>query len=105
MIGMPYYDEPLLSGSSAVLFKPGTYFPPRQKIPEAVLKNVRVHDSIGYAALPRELRGKRNLAPKEPVTKDEGRFRSNQNRRGKERAAEVSSPRGRTPKRYYANDS
>ncbi|KAG8892779.1 poly(A)-specific ribonuclease, partial [Tulasnella sp. 408] len=50
---------------------------------------MRVHDSIGYAPLPRELRGKRNLAPKEPVLKDEGRFRSNQHRRGKERASEA----------------
>lgn len=77
---MPYYDTPLLSGS-AILSTPATYFPPPAKIPEQVLKTMRVHDFVGYAALPKELRGKRNVAPKEPLNKDEGRFRSNLNRK------------------------
>ncbi|KIO23414.1 hypothetical protein M407DRAFT_78054 [Tulasnella calospora MUT 4182] len=106
MIGMPYYDEALLSGTSAALFNPGTYFPPRQKIPEAVLKGMRVHDSIGYAPLPRELRGTRNLAPKEPVLKDEGRFRSNQHRRGKERPSAQASnyPKPEIPVHWRKTD-
>lgn len=75
LIGMPYYTEPLLSGS-AILNTTSTYFPPPAKIPETVLQSMKTIDFVGYATLPRELRGQRNVAPKEPAPKDEGRFRS-----------------------------
>ncbi|KAG8872977.1 poly(A)-specific ribonuclease [Tulasnella sp. 331] len=74
-VGMPYYSEPLLS-SSAILNTRSTYLPPPAKVPEQVLQSMKTIDFVGYASLPRELRGRRNVAPKEPAPKDEGRFRS-----------------------------
>ncbi|KAG8932918.1 poly(A)-specific ribonuclease [Tulasnella sp. 418] len=72
---MPHYSTPLLSGS-ALLSIGSSYHPPPAKIPEQVLNSMRSIDFVGYATLPKELRGKRNLAPKEVINKDEGRFRS-----------------------------
>lgn len=63
IIGVPYYDSPLLSAipyerytsSSSPLFNMPT------KIDGAILGNMRTHDNIGYAPLPRQLRGRRNV--------------------------------------------
>ena len=51
-----------------------SHFPSPTKVPSSVLANMKVKDFIGYTALPRELRGKRNMviSPK----KDHARFRS-----------------------------
>lgn len=63
VIGTPWYDKPLLSNfsiceyataSSPILSAP-------QSIPRAVLADMRVIDGVGYAPLPRELKGKRNV--------------------------------------------
>ncbi|KAG8904957.1 poly(A)-specific ribonuclease [Tulasnella sp. 403] len=80
-IGMPYYDSPLLSGTSAVLLGGPSYCPPPPKVPDQVLKTMRVHDFVGYATLPKELRGKRNVVETAPAVKDEGRFRSTQHKK------------------------
>lgn len=41
---------------------------------------MKINDNVAYAALPKELRGRRNRAVL-PSTKDQGRFRSGKNRR------------------------
>jgi PAB-dependent poly(A)-specific ribonuclease subunit 2 len=65
-IGLPYYDDPLLSNISpcayATLSSP--LLQPSPSIPKSVLSSVRVVDGVGYAPLPKELRGKRNVVCK-----------------------------------------
>lgn len=63
-IGLPYYDQPLLSvfpfekyvAPSSPMFNP---FPP--KFDPAIIKSVRMSDGHHFGPLPRQLRGKRNL--------------------------------------------
>ncbi|KAG9034379.1 poly(A)-specific ribonuclease [Tulasnella sp. JGI-2019a] len=107
-IGMPYYTEPLLSGS-AILNAPASHYPPPAKIPEQVLQSMRTLDFVGYAALPRELRGRRNVAPKAPAPKDEGRFRSKAKRSQDLDDNAVSSvtsafPRPEIPRKWRQTD-
>lgn len=92
---MPYYTETLLSGSTKLLYG-SPYRPPPAKIPEQVLKTMRMVDFVGYAALPPELRGKRNVAPKEPVNKDEGRFRSKGKRAQEPEDVSITAPGSNT---------
>ena len=63
MIGLPFYDSPLLSN-----FAPTDYatassplFNPSKPIPSSVLANMRIIDGVGYAPLPRDMKGKRNV--------------------------------------------
>jgi PAB-dependent poly(A)-specific ribonuclease subunit 2 len=58
---MPYYNEPLLSN-----FPPSDYahvtspfFNPPEPIPASVMEGIKVVDFVGYATMPKELRGKR----------------------------------------------
>lgn len=51
------------------------YFPPPAKIPQQVLNTMKINDNIAYAALPKELVGRRNVVPVEPK-KPGARFRS-----------------------------
>ncbi|KAH8081265.1 ubiquitin carboxyl-terminal hydrolase-domain-containing protein [Filobasidium floriforme] len=110
VIGMPFYDTPLLSN-----FAPADYatassplFNPSKPIPSAVLANMRIIDGVGYAPLPRDMKGKRNVVCEDSsanlISADSGphgimgrgklalrkesgpKFRSERNRRG---AAEV----------------
>jgi PAB-dependent poly(A)-specific ribonuclease subunit 2 len=37
---------------------------------------MKLHDGVGYATLPKELRGKRNMVVKDVAKRDGGRFRS-----------------------------
>lgn len=73
-IGLPYYKERLLSSWTKQFVPNGLLFPAPQKVPQQVLSIMKRVDNVGYAALPKELRGKRNVvtAPK----KSQGRFRS-----------------------------
>ncbi|KDN41342.1 hypothetical protein K437DRAFT_226828 [Tilletiaria anomala UBC 951] len=100
-IGLPYYKEPLLSylnydnyglDSSALLR-------PTPKLDSAVLATMRVVDGLGYAPLPKQLRGQRNLVKTPARGKDRRRigaplFRSEQEREAARRAAAgiVDSP-------------
>ncbi|KIK13823.1 hypothetical protein PISMIDRAFT_17728 [Pisolithus microcarpus 441] len=79
-IGMPYYNTLLLSSWTPRFVSHGLHYPPPSKIPPQVLSTMKVNENIAYAALPKELRGRRNRAQ---VTnaKDQGRFRSGKNRR------------------------
>lgn len=63
-VGLPYYDQQLLSvlpfenyaAESSPLFNP---FPP--KIDSGILSSVRTADGVHFAPLPRHLRGRRNV--------------------------------------------
>ncbi|KAI0781364.1 ubiquitin carboxyl-terminal hydrolase-domain-containing protein [Trametes elegans] len=74
-VGMPYYNSLLLSSWSRDLVPSSLYFPPPAKIPQQVLNSIKVNDSIAYATLPKELRGRRNVVSSAPK-KAGGRFRS-----------------------------
>ena len=80
-IGMPYYTTPLLS-SWTPHFLSSTIppYPPPAKIPPQILSTMKINDNVAYAALPKELRGRRNRVVVS-TTKDQGRFRSGKARR------------------------
>lgn len=77
-IGLPHYNTLLLS-SWTKAFTPNRpkFFPPPEVIPPQILNSVKLNDNIAYAAMPKELRGRRNMVT--DVKKDRGaRFRSGQ---------------------------
>ncbi|KJA18541.1 hypothetical protein HYPSUDRAFT_144864 [Hypholoma sublateritium FD-334 SS-4] len=74
-IGMPYFDNQLLSAWPTNLSSRTQGWPPPQKIPPQILATMKFNENIAYATLPKELRGRRNLANSEP-RKGAGRFRS-----------------------------
>ncbi|EJF62633.1 hypothetical protein DICSQDRAFT_154466 [Dichomitus squalens LYAD-421 SS1] len=74
-IGLPYYDNLLLSSWTNDFVPTNMYFPPAPKIPAQILSSIKVNDSIAYASLPKELRGRRNVVATAP-RKTGGRFRS-----------------------------
>lgn len=63
MLGMPYYGKPLLSNFSISEYATASspILNPPQAIPPTVLSSMRVIDGVGYAPLPKELKGKRNV--------------------------------------------
>lgn len=62
-IGMPYYDDPLLSAMpyDEHYSEASPLFNPPKKIDPAVLGAIRTVDKVSYAPLPRHLRQKRNV--------------------------------------------
>jgi PAB-dependent poly(A)-specific ribonuclease subunit 2 len=124
VIGMPFYDTPLLSN-----FAPADYatassplFNPSKPIPSAVLANMRIIDGVGYAPLPRDMKGKRNVVCEDSsanlISADSGphgimgrgklalrkesgpKFRSERNRRG---AAEVLDDEVSFTRRWFTS--
>lgn len=79
-IGMPHYNTLLLSSWTPRFVSHGSHYPPPSKIPPQILSTMKVNENIAYAALPKELRGRRNRV-QVTNTKDQGRFRSGKNRR------------------------
>ena len=75
-IGMPFYNTLLLSSwTKAFIPSRPKYFPPPEVIPPQILNSMKLNDNIAYAAVPKELRGRRNMVA--DVKKDSGaRFRS-----------------------------
>jgi PAB-dependent poly(A)-specific ribonuclease subunit 2 len=77
-IGLPHYTARLLSSYTKQLLPTSSggqpLFPAPPKIPPQVLAGMKHVDRVGYATLPKELRGRRNVvvAPK----KAQARFRS-----------------------------
>ena len=73
---MPYYNTLLLSSwTKAFIPNRPKYFPPPDVIPPQILNTMKLNDNIAYAAVPKELRGRRNMVA--DVKKDSGaRFRS-----------------------------
>lgn len=61
LIGMPYYEDPLLSNfpttDYATAYSP--FFNPPEPIPDSVLKSLNYQDFIGYGQLPKDYKGKR----------------------------------------------
>ncbi|KAF9521074.1 hypothetical protein BS47DRAFT_1404191 [Hydnum rufescens UP504] len=80
-VGMPYYDQDLLSSYTVPLIPSTMECPPPPKIPPQVLTAVKTQEFLQYAIVPKELRGKRNVVETQPRRKDEGRFRSDQGSR------------------------
>ncbi|EIW60790.1 poly(A)-specific ribonuclease [Trametes versicolor FP-101664 SS1] len=78
-VGVPFYNTDLLSSWTKDLIPRTLYFPPPAKIPQQVLNSIKVNDSIAYATLPKELRGRRNVVSSAPK-KAGGRFRSGKTR-------------------------
>jgi PAB-dependent poly(A)-specific ribonuclease subunit 2 len=89
LVGMPHYSAPLLSSWADSFVPTGQALAPAPaKVPVAVLAGagMKLVGGVAYGALPKELRGRRNVAA--PPKKAEARFRS-----GKMQRREV---RGRT---------
>lgn len=62
-LGLPYYDTPLLSSFdkwSYYATPASPLFNPPAKLDPQILSSLRQTDFVGYASLPRHLRGKRN---------------------------------------------
>ncbi|PFH50685.1 hypothetical protein AMATHDRAFT_144561 [Amanita thiersii Skay4041] len=78
-IGMPFYDTELLSAWTPLFNTSGTEFPLPQTIPIQVQNSMKYNEGVAYAALPRELRGRRNVVTT-GRKKANGRFRSGKNR-------------------------
>ncbi|KAI0703544.1 PAB-dependent poly-A-specific ribonuclease subunit PAN2 [Cytidiella melzeri] len=74
-IGMPYYDDILLSSWTSKFLSAGTLYPPPEKIPQQILNTMKVNDNVAYAPLPKELRGRRNVVQPGPK-KSAAHFRS-----------------------------
>ncbi|KZS98990.1 cysteine proteinase [Sistotremastrum niveocremeum HHB9708] len=79
-IGMPHYNTQLLSSWTPQFESTVSphLFPPPAKIPSQVLSSMKTVDFVGYAALPKELRGTRNVVSAGARPAPEGRFRSGQ---------------------------
>ncbi|KAJ6546999.1 ubiquitin carboxyl-terminal hydrolase-domain-containing protein [Mycena capillaripes] len=94
-IGLPYYESRLLSSWTPLFISTPLNYPPPAKIPPQILTTMKLNDNIAYAALPRELKGRRNMVSGSRNKK--GRFRS-----GKSRADE---PDPDTPTWEYSGSS
>lgn len=81
---MPFYESPLLSAWTPKFKSSTLNYPPPQKIPLQILSTMKTNDNVAYAALPKELKGRRNVVAVVPQ-KNNGRFRS-----GKSKGNEVS---------------
>ncbi|KAL5528994.1 hypothetical protein ACEPAG_4968 [Sanghuangporus baumii] len=74
-IGMPYYDSLLLSSWTSKFLPANPSYPPPPKIPTQISNSMKVNEFVGYATLPKELQGRRNVVSTDSK-KDTGRFRS-----------------------------
>ncbi|EJU05749.1 hypothetical protein DACRYDRAFT_46547 [Dacryopinax primogenitus] len=81
MVGMPYYNTPLLSRLTTTFAPEFESFYPPPKIPVQVLSSMKIVDFVGWASLPRDLRGRRNVVAKKDDIK-QGKFKSERARRG-----------------------
>ncbi|EJD46063.1 hypothetical protein AURDEDRAFT_87257 [Auricularia subglabra TFB-10046 SS5] len=81
IIGMPFYDRPLFSSWTPKFLPSNLSWPPPQKIPPQVLSSLQLRHGLMSAAVPRELKGKRNVVQTAAKIRTEGRFRSDRGRR------------------------
>ena len=122
---MPYYSDSLLSNFSPMEYAPVTspFFNPPEPLPASVLSTMRMVDFVGYAAVPKELKGKRYTVKAGPgggkratdsgqARRNSGpRFRSDKNRYRRSipleaEEEEVSSNLGfRTDRRHFLGKS
>ncbi|KAH7927078.1 PAB-dependent poly(A)-specific ribonuclease subunit PAN2 [Leucogyrophana mollusca] len=77
-IGLPHYSSLLLSSWTPQFLPPSNIaaHPPPPKIPPQILTTMKTNDNVAYAALPKELRGRRNRAALAGAREAKGRFRS-----------------------------
>ena len=75
-IGMPYFDEPLFSSWPRYLSSRNPHYPPPPTIPPTILLSMKTNDNIAYAALPKELKGRRNMVTTPATRQTNSRFRS-----------------------------
>ena len=102
---MPYYMTPLLSSwTPRFLSSTNPPYPPPAKIPPQVLSTIKVNDNIAYAALPKELRGRRNRVVVSTI-KDQGRFRSGKGKRDDDVSLSDVSPNVATHAQHRSNSS
>ncbi|KAF8797918.1 hypothetical protein BYT27DRAFT_7246743 [Phlegmacium glaucopus] len=74
-IGLPHFDNELLSAWPSYLSsKPVNYSAP-PRIPPDILISMKTNDNVTYAAFPKELRGRRNMITVAP-RRENARFRS-----------------------------
>lgn len=78
---MPAYNEMLLSSWTPKFLPSNPTWPPPPKIPQQVLNDLQMRHGLLSAALPRDLKGKRNVVPTLSKGRSEGRFRSDRGRR------------------------
>ncbi|KAG5649974.1 hypothetical protein H0H81_001248 [Sphagnurus paluster] len=83
-VGLPHYDTQLLSAWTSHFASSTVMYPQPSKIPPQLLNTIKVKDNVAYAALPRELKGRRNMIATD-LQRFNGRFRS-----GKSRKCEVN---------------
>ncbi|KAF8636661.1 hypothetical protein AX17_003467 [Amanita inopinata Kibby_2008] len=74
-IGLPYYESELLSSWTPGFISGLIEFPAPVEIPPQILNSMKYNEGIAYAALPRELRGRRNVITS-GRKRVNGRFRS-----------------------------
>lgn len=79
-VGLPFYETPLLSAWTPQLVPSSVVYPPPPKIPPQLLNTMKMKDNVAYAALPRELKGRRNMVAVDSQ-KYNGRFRSGKSRK------------------------
>ncbi|KZT28674.1 hypothetical protein NEOLEDRAFT_1224080 [Neolentinus lepideus HHB14362 ss-1] len=79
-IGLPYYNNMLLSSWAPQFMTTKPHFPPPAKIPPQVISTMKMSDNVAYAPLPKELKGRRNMVVVGP-RRDQARFRSGKLRR------------------------
>lgn len=114
MIGMPHYSEPLLSNIPSSNYAPPSspFYNPQPIVPNSILNSMRTVDFVGYATMPKELKGKRNQVMAKPGAgghrkgektpgrrESEPRFRSEKERAGRKAAALDDDEVGRAPVR------
>ncbi|GMK57719.1 hypothetical protein CspeluHIS016_0405530 [Cutaneotrichosporon spelunceum] len=118
-IGVPHYEDPLLSNCSpanyATVYSP--FFNPPEPIPQSILATLQYQDFVGYGQLPKEFKERRNVVtaragagkqclPRGAIgnrRESEPRFRSEKDRvRRKPSAQEIDeiTPAGQVPKYY-----
>lgn len=120
VIGVPHYEDPLLSNFSpydyATVYSP--FFNPPEVIPTSVLSNLNYQDFVGYGQLPKEFKGKRNMVTARSGAgklalgrgaigsrrESEPRFRSDKDRVQREQAEDIeeATSAGGIPK-YFRN--
>ncbi len=109
VIGMPAYTEKLASNlfPQVYLTQSSPLVQPPPKIPREVLATVRMVDGIGYAPLPRDLRGRRNVvcaradANLMPALKDAAGLGAGMRGMGDAKARRESGPRFRSERERH----
>ena len=77
---MSHYTSLLSSWTPQFFSSTNSPYPPPAKIPPQIQSTIKINDNVTYAALPKELRGRRNRVVVS-TAKDQRNFRSGRGRR------------------------